>query len=280
MYEPIKKYEHLCKEHTLDKIKEYDYTKLQEINSEFIASVNKLLISKKTCLHIIMLFAVLLTLPLIFKFYNMIYAPIKRAGVVKYNIGKETIIICIILFVLILIYNILADRINCVIIELDHRQKDIDFYLFLQEIQSLDDVVNSRMLLFDKDDRINSYFDSNHKRTINLFVLGVILLITGILLIFAVFILTLDANVDNVKIISGFVTGVFTNFIGVIFIGMYNKTLESTLTISNLINENRKTNFSAYIVSKISDEKIRNEALSRLAVSFFDNGENKESSSK
>ncbi len=265
----LEKYKEMCNEYTIDEIKDYDYAKLKNGYSVFGSAINKLLMTRRLCLYVVMFFGAVLISPQIINFYNMLYRPVRRAGVAHYNTGKQTIIVCIILALLIIVYAILENRINCVIIQLEERQKDIDFYLFLSEIKSFDEEVNSRMLLFDKDDRINGYFDSNQKRTFNLFVLGVLLLIIGIIFIFAVLLLTLNSDIDNAKIISGFVTGVLIDFIGVIFIGMYNKTLESTLTLSNLINENRKTNFSAYITSKISDEKIRNETLSKLAVKIY-----------
>lgn len=276
----LKRYEAMSNEYTIDKIKDYDYIKLRESNYEFISAINQLFECKKLWLRSIILLAILLSSPQVIKFYHMIYNPVRRAGVLKYNIGKGTIIICSILVILIIVYSILANRINYIIIDLEQRQKDLDFYLFIKEIEIFDKEVNARMLLFDKDDRINTCFDSNQKRIFNLFVLGVILLIIGILFIIAVLILALNVNVDNVKIISGFTTGVLIDFIGVIFIGMYNKTLESTLTLSNLINDNRKTNFSAYVASMISEEKIKNETLSKLAVSFFNNEKGKDDSSK
>lgn len=267
----LEKYREICYEYSIDRIKDLDYVELRDSYSIFGTYINNLQMARRLCLYIVMLFSVLLVSSQIYKFYHMIYSPIKRLGVVQYNIGKGTIIICSILILLILICAIVENRISCVIIQLEQKQKDIDFYIFLAEVKSLGEEANSRMLLFDKDDRINGYFDSNQKRTISLFILGVILLIIGLILIFAVLILTLNEDIDNVKIISGFVTGVLIDFIGAIFIGMYNKTLESTLTLSNLINENRKANFSAYITTKISDEKIKNKTLSKLAVSIFDN---------
>lgn len=271
----FKKYREICYEYSIDRIKDLDYVQLRDSYSIFGTYINSLLMARRLCLYIVMLFSVLLVSPQIYKFYRMFYSPVKRPGVIQYNIGKGTIITCLILILLILIYAILENRISCVIIQLEQKQKDIDFYIFLAEVKSLGEEVNSRMLLFDKDDRINGYFDSNQKRTISLFILGVILLIIGIILIFAVLILTLNEDIDNIKIISGFVTGVLIDFIGAIFIGMYNKTLESTLTLSNLINENRKTNFSAYITTKISDEKIKNKTLSKLAISIFNNEKNR-----
>lgn len=267
----LKKYKEMCREHTTDEIKQYDYEKLKESYDEFEVAINKLLMNKRLCLYIVILGFVFLIIPQIFQFYSLLFSSVRRAGVIKYNIGRGSIIIGLCLIIAIMIYGIIANRLNGIVIELMQKQKTIDLYLFFQEIRSLDGETNARMLLFDKDDRINTYFDKAQKRSHVLLVLGIALLIVGILFAFAILILTLDSNLDNIKIVSGFLTSILIDFIGAIFIGMYNKTVESTLTLCNVMNENRKANFSFYIISKISDDKAKNKAMSKLATSMFEN---------
>ncbi len=262
-------YRKMCDEYRIEKIASYKYDKLKECYNEVEIGINKLILKKRLYLYAFLLSSIILILPQLFQFYKMIYGSIKRSGVVQYNLGKSTVMICFILIIGLLFYLLIVNRINALMIGLERRYKDIDFYLFKKEEHEFDEKLNSRLLLFDKDDRINTYFDSNQKRMSRLFVLGTVLLTIGILFIVAVLILTLSADIDSVEIVSGFLTGILIDFIGAVFIGMYNKTLESTLKLSKLINESRKANFSAYIASKVSDEKIRNEALSQIAVSIF-----------
>lgn len=89
-----------------------------------------------------------------------------------------------------------------------------------------------------------------------------------------------DSDIDSLEIISGFITGILIDFTGAIFIVMYNKTIDSTISLSGLINDNRRANFSHYIASKITDEKIKDETLAKMAVSIFNTSKKGDESEK
>lgn len=105
-----------------------------------------------------------------------------------------------------------------------------------------------------------------------LFVLEISLIAAGLCIIAAIMVWPFQGEASNAKVISGFATGVLIDFIGVIFVSMYNRTLESSLQMSSLINDNRRANFGFFIASQIHNADVRDQTLSKMTANMFSRG--------
>lgn len=86
----------------------------------------------------------------------------------------------------------------------------------------------------------------------------------------AVVIVTIILGTSNrvVNMVSGLVSGVLIDFIGVIFIKMYTGTIESISKFQKSIFEDSGVYLANVLASQISDETLKNQTISDIAKSL------------
>lgn len=265
----LKKYRELLQRHTIRQIASYDEVELEECIAEIDTALGALYGAEKIVLFFLLISLFLFALEKAGRYLTSSGSGARGGhfgGFLNENMLLTGILIwCGCCFVWLL-------RRHYIVAELRRRWYTVSFYIFIYDIKNRSEETNARMLLFDKDDRLNHYYETIKNGSYGLFVLGISLIAAGLCIIAAIMIWPFQGEASNAKVISGFATGVLIDFIGVIFVSMYNRTLESSLQMSSLINDNRKANFGFFIASQIHNADVRDQTLSKMTANMFSKG--------
>jgi hypothetical protein len=69
--------------------------------------------------------------------------------------------------------------------------------------------------------------------------------------------------------VLGAIGAILSNFVAVIFVKMYSETIKSLTEFHNRLVITHYLHFSNFLVSKIRDERLREETLSKLAIEII-----------
>lgn len=98
---------------------------------------------------------------------------------------------------------------------------------------------------------------------------GLICILAGMVIIITTLVFLFNSNNNEVVIsVTGGVAGVLTNFIGVIFLKMYSETVKSLSTFHERLVATHHLHFSNFLISKIFNDPLREEAWAKLALSL------------
>jgi len=119
---------------------------------------------------------------------------------------------------------------------------------------------------------LKKYYDQTLKHSKWIFVVGILSIMAGFVFIIVSFVLLFKFP-DRFKTFSdkalvGFLGGlgaILSNFVAVIFVRMYSETIKSLTEFHNRLVITHYLHFSNFLVSKIKDDKLREETLSRIA---------------
>ncbi|OMF06293.1 hypothetical protein MHI48_20310 [Paenibacillus sp. FSL H7-0942] len=134
---------------------------------------------------------------------------------------------------------------------------------------------------------LKRYYDLSLNQSRWIFWVGLICLLAGVAIITVTLLFLFEGNNNELIIsVTGGVAGMLTNFIGVIFLKMYSETVKSLSTFHERLVTTHHLHFSNFLISKIFDDPLRNEAWAKLALSLtkesneisFDSVRNKEKS--
>jgi len=117
-----------------------------------------------------------------------------------------------------------------------------------------------------KQKELKRNYDLNYSHTRSIFTIGIIVIFMGIFIIILSLILFRDFKEKSVvPIIAGCISGLLVDFIGAIFIRIYTENMRVFVQFHNsLINRNNDF-FATVLIEHISDEKIKNETIARIA---------------
>ena len=117
---------------------------------------------------------------------------------------------------------------------------------------------------------LKKYYDQtlNHSRLI--FIVGILSIFAGFVFIALAFYMIFKAKVNDFseKVLVGVlgsIGAILSNFVAVIFVKMYSETIKSLTEFHNRLVITHYLHFGNFLVSKIKDDKLREETLSKLA---------------
>lgn len=117
--------------------------------------------------------------------------------------------------------------------------------------------------------QLKRYYDLSLNQSRWIFLVGLICILAGMGIIITTLVFLFISNNNEVIIsVTGGVAGILTNFIGVIFLKMYSETVKSLSTFHERLVTTHHLHFSNFLISKIFDEPLRNEAWAKLALSL------------
>lgn len=109
------------------------------------------------------------------------------------------------------------------------------------------------------------YYDMNLAQTKFLSGLGIMMIIFGILIVAASLYLYTSFDSDKILLLVGSLSGIVVDFIGAIFIKMYNKNIEAAVKFHAKFAESNNLLLANSIASKIDDDKLRENTLSEIS---------------
>lgn len=113
------------------------------------------------------------------------------------------------------------------------------------------------------------YYDMNLAQTKFLSGLGIMLIISGILIVAASLYMYMSLVSDRVLLFVGSLSGIVVDFIGTIFIKMYTKNIEAAVKFHAKFAESNNLLLANSIANKIDDDKIREDTLSEISKSII-----------
>lgn len=69
----------------------------------------------------------------------------------------------------------------------------------------------------------------------------------------------------NIAVLTGAISGVLVDFIGVIFIRMYTETIKASIQLQNKLVHNNDNLLANLLAEDIDDKNLRNQTLSEIA---------------
>lgn len=143
----------------------------------------------------------------------------------------------------------------------------IDARIFEKEFKELD--VDQRTLrhLAELQSYIRQYNEINKSELKKYYWLGVSAMLFGTLVITSTIIIGVVNN-QVVSVISGFVSGVLIDYIGVIFVKMYTGMIESISKFQKTLFEDSGIYLANVLTSQIGDETLKNQTISDIAKSL------------
>lgn len=113
------------------------------------------------------------------------------------------------------------------------------------------------------------YYDMNLTQTKFLSGLGIMMIIFGILIVIASLYLYMSLNADTVLLSVGSLSGIVVDFIGAIFIKMYNKNIEAAVEFHAKLAESNSLLLANSIANSIEDDEVREDTLSEISKSII-----------
>ncbi|MDO4318812.1 MAG: hypothetical protein Q4C48_11520 [Lachnospiraceae bacterium] len=118
------------------------------------------------------------------------------------------------------------------------------------------------------------YYDMNLAQTKFLSGLGIIMIIFGILIVAASLYMYTSFDSDKILLLVGSLSGIVVDFIGAIFIKMYNKNIEAAVKFHAKFAESNNLLLANSIANKIDDDKLREDTLSEISKSITSTNKN------
>ena len=109
------------------------------------------------------------------------------------------------------------------------------------------------------------YYDMNLAQTKFLSVLGIVMILFGIVIVGMSFGGYVYLKEDRVVLVVGNVCGIIVDFVGAIFIKMYTKNIEASVSFHAKFAESNHLLLANSIANKIENEELRETTLSEIA---------------
>ena len=139
-----------------------------------------------------------------------------------------------------------------------------------EELEFAEIDFNKRALRAEKMFKMNQkelmrYYDMNLAQTKFLSVLGIVMIILGIFIVVASFVIYVYTNADRMLLLVGNLSGILIDFVGAVFIRMYTQNVEAAVRFHAKFAESNNLLLANSIANKIEDGKLREETLSEIA---------------
>lgn len=109
------------------------------------------------------------------------------------------------------------------------------------------------------------YYDMNLAQTKFLSGLGIVMIALGILLVITSLSAYALLEIDKVILIIGNISGIVLDFVGALFITMYNKNIEAAVKFHAKFAESNNLLLANSIANKIENEELREKTLSEIS---------------
>ncbi len=139
-----------------------------------------------------------------------------------------------------------------------------------QEKELMDIDPSKRELRAEKLFRVNQkelmrYYEMNISQTKYLSRLGVSMLVFGFVIVAASIYVCSTKIINNFLLIVGSISGILIDFLGTIFIGMYNKNVEAAIKFHTKFVESNSLLLANSIANKIDTQEIRETTLAEMS---------------
>ena len=149
-------------------------------------------------------------------------------------------------------------------LEEDAREEEKEF----SQIELEQNALRAEKLFRMNQKELKRYYDMNIEQTRYLSKLGISMIIVGGLIVIISLILYVYSDLDNLFLIAGNFSGIIIDFIGAVFIKMYNKNIEASVKFHEKYSESNNLLLANSIANKIKEENLREETLSEMAKSI------------
>ena len=113
---------------------------------------------------------------------------------------------------------------------------------------------------------LKRYYDINLNQLKVVFPVGIVTMAIGVsIIIISILIFKDTAYNDIMPTLIGSISGILIDFIGAIFIKMYIETVKASTEFHNKLIHSNDNIFANVLITRISDEKLRNETLAEIA---------------
>jgi hypothetical protein len=117
---------------------------------------------------------------------------------------------------------------------------------------------------------LKRYYDQSLAQGLWIFLVGIICLTLGFIVIgitlYEIFINSSASVTDKIIIgVVGAISGILTNFIAAIYMKMFGDTVKSATEFHNRLVATHHLHFGNFLISKIDDNKLRDEALAEVS---------------
>jgi len=109
------------------------------------------------------------------------------------------------------------------------------------------------------------YYDMNLAQTKFLSVLGIVMVISGIIIVAVSLYLYTYIEMDKALLVVGNVSGIIVDFVGAVFIKMYTQNVEAAVKFHAKFAESNNLLLANSIANKIECEELREKTLSEIA---------------
>ena len=109
------------------------------------------------------------------------------------------------------------------------------------------------------------YYDMNLAQTKFLSGLGIMMIIFGLLIVGVTLYMYTSFETDKMLLIIGSLSGIVVDFIGAIFIKMYNKNIEAAVKFHSKFAESNNLLLANSIANKIEDSQLRENTLAEIS---------------
>ena len=109
------------------------------------------------------------------------------------------------------------------------------------------------------------YYDMNLAQTKFLSGLGILMIIFGLLIVGVALYMYTSFETDKILLIIGSLSGIVVDFIGAIFIRMYNKNIEAAVKFHAKFAESNNLLLANSIANKIEDGQLRENTLAEIS---------------
>lgn len=109
------------------------------------------------------------------------------------------------------------------------------------------------------------YYDMNLAQTKFLSGLGILMIIFGLLIVGVALYMYMSFETDKILLIIGSLSGIVVDFIGAIFIRMYNKNIEAAVKFHAKFAESNNLLLANSIANKIEDGQLRENTLAEIS---------------
>ena len=109
------------------------------------------------------------------------------------------------------------------------------------------------------------YYDLNLAQTKFLSGLGIVMIALGILLVITSLSAYALLEIDKIMLIIGNLSGIVLDFVGALFITMYNKNIEAAVKFHAKFAESNNLLLANSIANKIENEELREKTLSEIS---------------
>ena len=152
------------------------------------------------------------------------------------------------------------------ILSLQSNVTEIDEELDLHAIDEVQHEKRAEIQFKNHQKEIKRYYDINLSQLKFILPLGIGIIILGsVVILMSIFIFRDVAHENIMPVVIGTVSGLLIDFIGAIFIKMYVETTKVSTEFHNQLIRSNNNLFANALVTKISDDKLKDETFSEIA---------------